>query len=321
MNEFNIHIYRDIKEHWYLQPYEEIKKRKPTVVNFFGVEEYDFVIENQNLILKNPIFENFFLDHNIRANFFLGIAEVDHFYQNPSKNRFLFLDPIYQFRRSFRCYAPALYHTRPDFFRFDIMSLNYKDRHHRRNLINELKNRELINDNNAISHHFRNDNNNRFSNSRRFRRLDSEVFNFTNKNQWNVPTEWFSSFLHVVSETCDDIIFITEKTCAPLLGGKLFICQAAQHFHKKLEELGFLLYSEIINYEFDNESNASTRLNKMLDEVEKIIKLPNHEQIYNDLHKKILFNQKHAISLALDKPTDIPESFINFYQNNIARYY
>jgi len=74
-----------------------------------------------------------------------------------------------------------------------------------------------------------------------------------------ITPEYHESFLHVIGEATTTVPFITEKTCLPILFKKPFIVMADPGFHKKLTDLGFELYDEIIDYSFDDEPDMDTR--------------------------------------------------------------
>lgn len=329
MKSFNIHVWNDGSQEWYdsNKIFEEIKSRSPDVVNFFALEEYAFFPRVWDR--DHTLYQDFFFENNIRANFFFGVANLDdypQYFNNPEKNCYVYLDPLFFFRRSFRSYSQNIYNNiYPNRFRYKIMCLLYQLRLHRCMLLDELSNRNLI-EHNAITWHqkiyyYQVPGFYTFKHwTPCILKLNSEPKAFKKSNQWNVPLEWHETFLHVISETLVDIIYITEKTVAPLLGGKLFISYAAKGFYQELKKLGFQLYDEIIDYSFDDIDNHEDRLNALMDQIEKIIQLNDYEKVYKDLNEKLRYNQQHAIKLALSPAPDIPQFALDYY-NELYSFY
>ena len=292
-----------------------ILSQSPDVVNFLGFEECDFFFE-----IDFDYF-NFFSSHNIRANFCLGLAESNPIYHNPSKNCYLFIDPFFHLSRAFRSYSINLYNSRCEPFFYKIMSLTYRPRDHRCMLLDNLSKRNLIR-NNAISF------NNKLPRFYRFEHwtpthlcLPSQRF-FLAADQWKIPYEWQLSFLHIVPESSIDLLYFTEKVWGPILGAKLFLVQGKSGFHKKLVEMGFVLYDEIIDYRFDSIEDDEERLVAMLDQAEQLINRNDDISIYNQIESKLRHNQLHAMKLAVTPACiDIPKSVRDYYNNRVLQIY
>ena len=108
-----------------------------------------------------------------------------------------------------------------------------------------------------------------------------------------------NAFMQVISES--NIlapIFITEKTVKALAMGDIFLTLGPSGFHSKLEELGFELYTEIFNYDFDNKS-LQERVNGI---IKNIINLPREtkelESIKERLVEKRIYNYHRSLQLA-----------------------
>ena len=106
-----------------------------------------------------------------------------------------------------------------------------------------------------------------------------------------------NGFIELISETFIDKFFLTEKTIKPLIFGNLFIIHGCINFHKKLENLGFKLYDEVIDYSFDSLESEDDRINGIISNLQNL-KNKNHLEIYNTLEEKIKFNQEHCKKLA-----------------------
>lgn len=82
------------------------------------------------------------------------------------------------------------------------------------------------------------------------------------KYGWNglLPDCYKQCSLHLVTEATTHTVFFTEKIVPPLMTGKLFLATAAPGFHRSLrDDLGFELYDEVFDYDFDNEPDHGLR--------------------------------------------------------------
>jgi hypothetical protein len=70
---------------------------------------------------------------------------------------------------------------------------------------------------------------------------------------------------------------ITEKTNKPVACQKPFIVFSTPYFLEDFRSLGFETFSPYINEDYDKETNNHKRLTMIIEEIERIIKLPAHE--------------------------------------------
>jgi hypothetical protein len=153
------------------------------------------------------------------------------------------------------------------------------------------------------------------------------------KDQCYVPTEFYQSFFQLVSESTNKVPFLTEKTFMPIIVGKPFIIAGCQGIHKNLQELGFKLYDELFDYEFDNINDIEQRYEMICFEIKKISKIPleNLNKYNYSLTKKILYNRERLYDLVYSEKHRpeliqkifkyydetgiiLDKSFINIYQ-------
>lgn len=148
---------------------------------------------------------------------------------------------------------------------------------------------------------------------------DVGIENFSDTNINHIK----NGFIELISETFIDKFFLTEKTIKPLIFGNLFIIHGCVNFHKKLENLGFKLYDEVIDYNFDSLESEEDRINGIVSNLENL-KNKNYLEIYNTLEEKIKFNQEHCKKLAwdysynkdlLDLIDTYKDKFVNFGDN------
>lgn len=120
--------------------------------------------------------------------------------------------------------------------------------------------------------------------------------------QEKLPKEYATSCLQLVTETEDDIFFLTEKTAVPLLFGKPFLVSTSKDYHKILAEFGFQLYTEIFDYSFDSVENHVERIDKLVQNFYRY-KHYNSDQLsdlYNKVKDKVLYNRSLAFKYACD---------------------
>ena len=119
-----------------------------------------------------------------------------------------------------------------------------------------------------------------------------------------VPQEYYRAFFDIALESIvdDRIIFYTEKTWKNLLRGKLFLPLGGQNGVKYLQSLGFEIYTELFNYDWDTKPSMH-RIPLFVDEIVRLCRTPLRtlKQAYLDnqreLDAKIQHNQQLANSL------------------------
>ena len=86
--------------------------------------------------------------------------------------------------------------------------------------------------------------------------------------------DYEKTFISVVSETLVDVdtLFITEKTWKPIMVGHPFIILGNQGTLKYLKSIGYKTFSPWINEEYDDIPDPTIRLNKIVNELEKLSK-------------------------------------------------
>ena len=137
---------------------------------------------------------------------------------------------------------------------------------------------------------------------------------------FNLPIEYNQSFMSLLMESDPRNFAITEKTATPLLTGKPFLVFACRGYHKRLKELGFVLYDEVFDYSFDNKTTLELRGRGIVENIENISKLSQTEleQLTLKLLPKLNFNKELANKIAQDV-SRVPNIFLNLinaYPNN-----
>ena len=118
--------------------------------------------------------------------------------------------------------------------------------------------------------------------------LDKEYFNNY------LPKETFQSCCDIVLETytCSDSIFFSEITWKEVIFKRPFIILGSKHQNNFLKKLGFKLYDEIFNYDFDGQSTIKKRFESFCNEINRHIDMDPSEfkEKTNELNEKIEFN-------------------------------
>jgi hypothetical protein len=116
---------------------------------------------------------------------------------------------------------------------------------------------------------------------------------------YHIKREFTSNLLdmnclfNIVSESDVQAMFITEKTYRQLVIGQPFLSLCAKDTHKTLYQYGFQLYDEIFDYSFDSQTNHMDRIKGIVDNVERYNN-SNFEEIYKKIEDKVEFNVKKA---------------------------
>lgn len=120
---------------------------------------------------------------------------------------------------------------------------------------------------------------------------------------YNLPLEYHSSFMQIVTETRTDLHYITEKTSIPLILKKPFLALSSKGYHNNLTKYGFQLYDEIFDYSFDECDDIDDRVNGIIKNVQNISShnLTDCKLIYEKVNDKLSHNRELAIKLAKDK--------------------
>jgi hypothetical protein len=101
-------------------------------------------------------------------------------------------------------------------------------------------------------------------------------------HEWDKEILNTNSFLTIVTESSDDFLFVTEKTFKAILLEQPFICLGYMTQNRILQEYGFELYDEIIDYTFDSKPNLKERIDGVIN---NLLNLKNKN--LNDLNNLI----------------------------------
>jgi hypothetical protein len=203
-------------------------------------------------------------------------------------------------------------------FDYPYICLNNKNHIHRCMLVDELTGQGILDKGIVTWNRFpaRNPSLYHFKHYSDEVRLISDDFE-TKLDSFLIPDEYYKSFLHVIGEATTTVPFITEKTCLPILFKKPFIVMADQYFHKRLVDLGFELYDEIIDYTFDSEPDMLKRAEAIAFNVKRITE-QNTTELYQIIKEKAQRNYDNYIRIINDAkhiPTVIRDRILELKNN------
>lgn len=182
-------------------------------------------------------------------------------------------------------------------FKYPYICLNNKNHVHRCMLVDELTGQGILDQGIVTWNKFpmREHNPYPFKYYDDSIRLLSDDFE-TKLDSFLIPEEYHQSFLHVIGEATTSVTCISEKTWLPILFKKPFIIMADQYFHKKLVDLGFELYDEIIDYSFDSEPDMLKRAEAIAVNVKRITE-QNTSELYQKIKAKAQRNYENYIRI------------------------
>ena len=122
-------------------------------------------------------------------------------------------------------------------------------------------------------------------------------FNFENKEPY------LNSYIHITSETNFFEIggYFSEKTWKPIGHLQPFIFMGPANGLKEMKKLGFKTFSPYICEDYDNELDPEKRFNMIIDEIERLSKIPIEEihEWYKSIYENVLvYNQKKLFEYA-----------------------
>ena len=252
-----------------------------------------------------PDFIQYLKDKNIDLKIIFGSFSDEYYtdfanYLGIDYNSFIFWN-TYWINWSEHCLKASLdyrNHIVNTDFKYKLICLNNKNHIHRAALIDNLAKYDLIETNIVTWHKFAN-----AQHGYEFQYYDDSIRTInddfvTKLDSFLIPNQYHESFLHVVGEATINAQIVSEKTIIPILLKKPFVSIAKAGFNKKLTELGFVLYDEIIDYSFDLEGDIASRADILCNSINKIGS--NYTELYNMLLPKIEHNYNRCLEIITD---------------------
>lgn len=131
-----------------------------------------------------------------------------------------------------------------------------------------------------------------------FRSVDDDFF--VKQDSFIICKEYYNSLFHIVGESTNHVPFITEKTVNPILFKKPFVVLGCKGFNKKLTDLGFEPYDEIVDYSFDSYDDVETRGSILINSLTHLTTEKDLNGLYKKLYPKILHNYNRALEIIKD---------------------
>ena len=105
------------------------------------------------------------------------------------------------------------------------------------------------------------------------------------------------SMWHIVTETVyyEQKLHLTEKIFKPIVLERPFILLSTQGNLSYLKSYGFKTFDRWIDESYDNEMDPDVRLQKVVDEIEKLCRKSMSELLimYREMHEILKFNKEH----------------------------
>jgi hypothetical protein len=186
----------------------------------------------------------------------------------------------------------------PTEYKYPFICLNNRGHIHRCALIDHLARHNLLDKGIVTYHNFMTEHQYSFKYYDGSIRTINDDF-ATKLDSFLLPEEFHQSFLHVVGEATTQVNMITEKTIVPMLLKKPFISFGKEGFNKCLTSLGFVLYDELFDYSFDDESNIETRASMVTDNVNNIVG-KDYTSLYELIKPKLIHNYNRVQEIIHD---------------------
>ena len=92
----------------------------------------------------------------------------------------------------------------------------------------------------------------------------------------SMPQEVFTSCCDIVTESyyCNDAVFFSEKTLKEIIFRRPFFTLGAKNQYKVFKKLGFELYDEIFDYDFDSAETIKERYEGFCSQIDRYINIP-----------------------------------------------
>ena len=302
---------------------DEIKKYNFNKIFFFNINEAFFRLIDSDDNFK--IFKNLLINKNIKLYIVCGSEYQYHIHKSQS----IFGDSRIIEYINILPWGTSLLHFTIHFFKRHIpdynekinrgnfehlfLSYNNRARYHRCQLMDELAKNNLIKDG-LISWRMID-----YNNNYEFKYWNQTLLNIDlNDDGKQLTHEWgeniinTNSFLTIVPESSDDFLFVTEKTFKAILLEQPFICLGFMNQNYILEEYGFELYHEIIDYSFDYKPNLKERIDGVIDNLLNL-KGRNLNELNELVKEKIKRNKKRALEI-IEKDSFLPKELIDLFK-------
>ena len=285
-----------------------------TTVNIFACEEWEVHPYWQNYPYY-PQLENFSATNQL--NMIFGCFDTLQ-HRNKivkPKNTNLYYWETHWITHTYQSLLKVKY-PQPTMIAKPYMSLNHQPHTHRCLLIDHLQKNQLLADG-EVSWHFPDvDYQWQYWQPKKMI-LDAE---YTKQlNSYNTLPDGFSTtFMSIVAESNMAVHFVTEKTWMNVFFKRPFLIFGPAGINNIIKKLGFEIYDEIFDYEFDKITDDQTRCDMMLENIHRIM----HEdfaKLRTVIRDKLDHNFNLANRLALDRnmwPEPVADLYDRYQTDN-----
>ena len=125
------------------------------------------------------------------------------------------------------------------------------------------------------------------------KKTDSDINNW---NELHDPTykAFADTYLNIITESTYYHSFFTEKTAKPLVTEQLFIMLGGQNSITNLKQLGFEVFDDLLNSDYDSQVDWKIRADMVLKLLDNVFY--NIEDIFNHYTKQRQHNKKYFLS-------------------------
>jgi hypothetical protein len=278
-----------------------LKETKDTKIVHFQPEEHSAGIEYNSPETMEKMckkIENLLRKNNCTLEFWIGnFIENDQRLHYIDQNLIKIINwPEYLMMLSYHNYTQ--HHKDPEYLPVDKLytCLNRRQNYHRSLLMREIFENNI--ENYGYISFLRHTNNK--SDSTRNTQLFSKKIVLDigrsggSSQTWAPPGEYYhKSLINVITETSTCIPDISEKTWFSILHKRPFMVLGYTGIHKKLREMGFILFDSIIDYSFDEIDNDDFKVNAIIDNLKRL-KDCDYQKEFNKLipileHNRLVF--------------------------------
>jgi hypothetical protein len=100
---------------------------------------------------------------------------------------------------------------------------------------------------------------------------------------------WKRSLFLITPESTDEIVLHTEKTWMPILWKMPSILVGAKNLNTKLEEKGYRLFHNVIDYEFDRLNTMQQRIDALIEQLQNI---KDYQVAAQKMHNDLEYNHR-----------------------------
>jgi hypothetical protein len=288
-----------------------LKETTDTKIVFFQPEEHSTYAEGDEKLCKK--IEKTLKNNNCTLEIWIG-----NFVKNDQRMNIIDQDlikiinwPEYLMMESYQRYK----HTHKDFGYLPIdklyTCLNRRQNYHRATIMREIFKNNL--ENFGYISYLTYD----ADPSKIFKKIFSKkiILDITGTKTWPAPGNYYhKSLINVITETTTDVLDISEKTWFSILHKRPFVILGHPGIHKKLKEMGFIMFDSIIDYNFDEINDVDLRINAIIDNL-KNLKECNYQEEFNKLSPILEHNYVTFLKHVSNK-NNIPDLFFEYYNDS-----